>query len=144
MEFVFVREWVFGKAKQIRKPLSIWVPSPKPLGIMDSSMTEKETDVPADQPTVSTATVQMKTPDVITENAGVINLQPTKECNVRIERLPTTSAVSAVDTNSNMTYNMRTRPPKVEISHRTSDRLHARIDYSQFMSGTEDDTSPPL
>ena len=41
LELVFVREWVFGEVKQIRKPLSTRVPSLKPLGIMDSSMTVK-------------------------------------------------------------------------------------------------------
>ena len=143
LELVFVREWVFGEVKQIRKPLSTRVPSPKPLGIMDSSMTIKNTDGTLDQPTVSTTTTQTKTPAVITENASVINSLPMKECNVRIERLPTMMAVPSVSTKSNMSYNMCTRPPKAETLHRTSDCPHAIIDYSQFMSGNEDDTSPP-
>ena len=96
LELVFVREWVFGEVKQIRKPLSTRVPSPKPLGIMDSSMTIKNTDGTLDQPTVSTTTAQMKTPAVITENASVINSLPMKECNVCIERLPTMMAVPSV------------------------------------------------
>ena len=136
LELVFVREWVFGEVKQIKKPLSTRVPSPKPLGIMDSSVTIKNTDGTLDQPTVSTTTAQMKTPAVITENASVINSLPMKECNVRIERLPTMMAIPSVVTKSNMSYNMRTRPPKAETLHQTSD-------YSQFMSGNEDDPSPP-
>ena len=105
-------------------------------------MTIKNTDETLDQPTVSMTTAQMKTLAVITEN--VINSLPMKECNVRIERLPTMMAIPAVVTNSNMSYNMHTRPPKAETSHRTSDRPHAIIDYSQYMSGNEDDTSPPI
>ena len=143
LELVFVHEWVFGEVKQIRKPLSTQVPSPKPLGIMDSSMTVKNTDGTLDQPTVSTTTVQTKTPAVITENASVINPLPMKECNVCSERLPTMMAVPSVSTKSNMSYNMHTRPPKAETSHRTSDHPRAIIDYSQFVSGNEDDTSPP-
>ena len=106
-------------------------------------MTIKNTDETLDQPTVSMTTAQMKTLAVITENASIINSLPTKECNVRIERLPTMMAIPAVVTNSNMLYNMHTRPPKAETSHRTSDHPRAIIDYSQFMSGNEDDTSPP-
>ena len=142
LELVFVREWVFGKVKQICKPLSIRVPSPKPLGIMDSSMTVKNTDETPDQPAVSMTTAQTKTLAVITENVNVINSLPMKECNVPIERLPTTLAVPAVVTNSNMSYNMRTWPPKAETLHRTSDHPRAIIDNSQFMSGNEEDTSP--
>ena len=110
---------------------------------MDSSMTVKNTDETLDQPTVSMTTAQTKTLAVITENASVINSLPMKECNVCIERLPTTMAVPAVVTTSNMLYNMHTRPPKAETSHRTSDCPHAIIDYSQFMSRNEDDTSLP-
>ena len=143
LKLVFICEWVFGEVKQIRKPLSTRVPSPKPLGIMDSSMTIKNTDGTLDQPTVSMTTAQTKTPAVITENASVINPLPMKECNVRIERLPTMMAVPSVSTKSNMSYNIHTRPPKAESSHQTSDHPHAIIDYSQFMSGNEDDTSPP-
>ena len=106
-------------------------------------MTVKNTDGTLDQPTVSTTTAQTKTPAVITENASVINSLLMKECNVHIERLPTMMAVPAVVTNSNMSYNMHTRPPKAETSHRTSDRPHAIIDYSQFMAGNEDDLTPP-
>ena len=107
-------------------------------------MTLKNTDETLDQPTVSMTTAKKKTLADITENASVINSLPTKECNVRIERLPTTMAIPAVVTNSNMSYSMCTRPLKAETSHRTSDRPHAIIDYSQFMSGNEDDTSPPV
>ena len=143
LELVFVREWVFGEVKQIRKPLSTHVPSPKPLGIMDPSMTIKNTEVNLDQPAASMTTVQTKTPVVITENASAINSFLTKECNVCIERLPTMTSTSAVVTNSNMSYNMCTRPPKAETSHRTSDRPRAIVDYSKFISGNDDDTSPP-
>ena len=38
---------------------------------------------------------------------------------------------------------MRARPPKVVTPHRTSTRPHAIVDNSKFMTGTEDDTSPP-
>ena len=84
-------------------------------------MTIKNTEVNQDQPAASTTTVQMKTPAVITENASVINPIPMKECNVHIERLPATMSASAVVTNSNMSYNMCTRPPKAETSQRISD-----------------------
>ena len=143
LELVFVREWVFGEVKQIRKPLSSRVPSPKALAIMDPSMTIKNTEVNLDQPAVSTTTVQSKTPAVITENASATNSFPTKECSVCIERQPKATSTSAVGTNNNMSYNMCTRPPKAETSHRISDRPCARVDYSKFMSGNEDDTSPP-
>ena len=55
-------------------------------------------------------------------------------------------AVPVVVTNSNtMSYNMHTfPPPKEQTLHQTSDHPHAVIDYSQFMSGNEEDTSPPL
>ena len=73
LELVFVREWVFGEVKLIRKPLSIRVPSPKALGIMDSSMTIKNTDEITDQSTVTTSIAPTKTPAVITENVSVMN-----------------------------------------------------------------------
>ena len=112
LELVFVREWVFGEVKLIRKPLSIRVPSPKPLGIMDSSMTTKNTDEILDQSTVSMPTTPMKTLAVITENANVMNSFSTKECNVHLERLPTMMAAPVVVTNSNtMSYNMHIHPP---------------------------------
>ena len=129
--------------KQIRKPLSTCVPSPKPLGIMDQSMTTKSTEANLDQPAASTTTVQTKTPVVITENVSATKPFQTKECNVCIEKLPTTMSTSAVTTNSNLSYNMRTRPPKAESPHQTSDRPHAIVDYSKFMSENDDDTSPP-
>ena len=111
---------------------------------MDSSMTIKNTDETPDQPTVGMPTAPTKTPAVITENVSVINSLLTRECNVRIERLPTMMAVPVVVTNSNtMSYNMHTRPPKAETMHQTSDHPRAIIDYSQFMSGNEEDTSSP-
>ena len=143
LELVFVREWVFGEVKQIRKPLSTCVPSSKPLGIMDQAMTTESTEATVDQPAVSTTTAQTETPVVITENVSATKPFQTKECNVCIERLPTTTSTSAVTTNRNLSYNMRTRPPKAETPHRTSDRLHAIVDYSKFMSENDDDTSPP-
>ena len=144
LELVFVHEWVFGEVKVIRKPLSIRVPSPKPLGIMDSSMTLKNTEEIPDQSTVTTSIAQRKTPAVITENASVMNSFSTKDCNVCIERLPTMMAVPVVVTNSNtMSYNMCAQPPKEQTLHQTSDHPHAVIDYSQFMSEKEEDTSPP-
>ena len=79
LEFVFVREWVFGEVKQIRKPLSTHVPSPKPLGIMDQSMTTKSTEANPDQPAASTTTVQTKTPVVITENVSATKPLQMKE-----------------------------------------------------------------
>ena len=143
LELVFVWEWVFGEVKQIWKPLSTHVPSPKPLGIMDQSMTMKNTEANRDQPAVSTSTVQMKTPVVITENVSATKPFQMKECNVCIERLTTTTLTSAVVTNRNLSYNMCTRRPKAETPHRTSDRPCAIIDYSKFMSGNDEDTSPP-
>ena len=134
---------MFGEVKQIRKPLSTRVPSPKPLGIMDQSMTMKNTEANLDQPIASTTTVQMKTPRVITENVSANKPLQTKECNVCIEKLPTMTSTSAAATNNNLSYNMRTRPPKAETPHRTSDRPRVVVDYSKFMSGNEDDTSPP-
>ena len=101
LELVFVREWVLGELKLIHKPLSIRVPSPKPLAIMDTSMTIKNTDETLDQSTVSTPTAPTKTLVVITENVSVMNSFSTKESNVHIERLPTMMAVAVVVTNSN-------------------------------------------
>ena len=74
-----------------------------------------------------------------------MNSFSTKECNVHIERLPRMMAVPVFVTNSNtMSYNMCTHPPlKAETLHQTSDCPHAVIDYSQFMSGNEEDTPPP-
>ena len=96
-----------------------------------------------DQPAASTTTAQTKTPVVITENVSATKLLQMKECNVCIERLPTTTPPSAIAANSNLSYNMHTRPPKAEIPHRTSDRPCATVNYSKFMSGNEDDISPP-
>ena len=86
MEFVFVREWVFGEVKVIRKPISACAASPKPLGIMDS---------------------------VITENVIASKELLMKSYEVRIERLPVPTPVStnATPDNSN-SYNMHIRPPK--------------------------------
>ena len=119
------------------------MPSPKPLGIMDQSMNTKISEVNLEQPIASTTSVQVKTPVVITENASVSKPYQTKECNVCIERLPATTSTSAAATNNSLSYNMRTRPPKVETPHRTSNRPRTIVDYSKFMTGTEDDTSPP-
>ena len=110
---------------------------------MDQSMTTKNTETNMDQSAASTTTAQMKTPVVITENVSATKPFQMKECNVCIERLPTMTPPSAIAANSNLSYNMHTRPPKAEIPHRTSDRLRAIVDYSKFMSGNEDDTSPP-
>ena len=112
LELVFVHEWVFGEVKLIRKPLSIRVPSPKPLAVMDTSMTIKNTDETPDQSSVSMPTSPKKTLVVITENVSVMNSFSTKESNVSIERLPTMMAVPVVVTDSNtMSYNMCTCPP---------------------------------
>ena len=143
LELVFIREWVFGEVKQIRKLLSTCASSPKPLGIMDQSMNMKISEANLEHPVVSTTSVQVKTPVVITENASVSKPYETKECNVCIERLPVTMSTSASATNSCLAYNMRTRPPKAETPHRTSNRPCTIVDYSKFMTGTEDDTSPP-
>ena len=143
LELVFVREWVFGEVKQIRKPLSNRVPNPKSLGTKDQSMTVINTDVNLDQPSASTSTAQTKTPDVITENESATKPSQTKGCNVCIERLPTMTPSTTTAANSNVSYNMCTRPPKAAIPHRTSARPRVIVDYSKFMSGNEDDTSPP-
>ena len=57
MEFVFVREWVFGEVKVIWKPISARAPSPKPLGIMDTAMT---VDNDKEEPTPSTSQTTQK------------------------------------------------------------------------------------
>ena len=46
-------------------------------------------------------------------------------------------------TKNSLSYNMHTRPPKMVTPNRTSTRPHAIVDYSKFMTGTEDDTSSP-
>ena len=143
LELVFIQEWVFGEVKQIQKPLNSREPSPKPLGIMDQSMKTKISEVNLEQPIASTTSVQVKTSVVITENASVSKPYQTKECNVCIERLPAMMPTSAAATNNCLSYNMHTRPPKVETPHRTSNRPHTIVEYSKFMTGTEDDTSPP-
>ena len=101
-------------------------------------------EVNLEQPIACTTSVQVKTPVVITENASVSKPYQMKECNVCNERLPATTSTPAAATNNCLAYNMRTRPPKVETPHRTSNRPHTIVDYSKFMTGTEDDTSPPL
>ena len=131
---------MFGEVKQIRKPLSTHVPSPKPLGIMDQSMTTKNTEANLDQHAASTTTIQMKTLVVITENVSATKPFQMKECNVCIERLPTTTSTSAVATKLVIQHAYQT--PKAETPHRTSDRPHAIVAYSKFMSGNDDDTSP--
>ena len=144
MEFVFVREWVFGEVKVIPKLISACAPSPKPLGIMDSSMTVKNDK---ESPTLTTSKASQWKPNsasVITENVIANKQLLTKSCQVRIERLPVLTPVStnATSDNSN-SYNMCTRPPKEHLSHWTSEHPCAVIDYSKFMSGNEDDGSPP-
>ena len=142
-ELVFIREWVFGEVKQIHKPLSTRVPSQKTLCTMDQSMNTKVSEINLEQPVASTTSVQVESSVVITENACVSKSYQTKECNVRMERLPAMTPTFVSATNTSLSYNMRTRPPKVEIPHRTSNRPLTTIDYSKFMTGTEDDTSPP-
>ena len=138
LELVFIREWVFGEVKQIWKSLSTHAPSPKQLGIMDQTMNTN-----TEQSTASTGIVKVKCPVVITENASVGNRDHMKECNVCIEQLPAMMSNPTLATNNSLSYNMRTRPPKVVTPHRTSTRLHAIVDYSKFINGMEDDTSPP-
>ena len=134
---------MFGEVKQIRKPLSTRVPRLKPFGTMDQTMNTNIGEVNLAQPIASTTSVQVKSLVVITENASVSKPDQMKECNVCIERLPATMSTSAFATNNSLSYNMCTRPPKVETPHRTSNRPCTIVDYSKFMTGTEDDTSPP-
>ena len=135
---MFIREWVFGEVKQIRKPLTTRAPNPnpKPLGIMDPT-----------EPTETLAAPQTKTKTpaaiTITENVSVTYSIQMKECTVSIEKLFATKSALTVVTSSNLSYNMRTRPPKAETSHRTSNQPLAVVDYSKFMSENDDDTSPP-
>ena len=110
---------------------------------MDQLMTMKSTETNLDQFAAITTVVQTKTPAVITENVSATKPFQMKECNVCIEKLPTTMS-TAVTTTSNLSYNMCIRPPKAETPRRTSDRQRAIIDYSKFMSQNDDDTSPPL
>ena len=143
LELVFIQEWVFEEVKQIRKPLSTRVPSPKALGTLDQTMNTNTGEVNLEQPTASTTSVQVKSLVVITENASVSNPDQMKECNVCIERLPAMTSTSTFTTNNSLSYNMHTRPPKVETPHRTSNQPCTIVDYSKFMTGTEDDISPP-
>ena len=143
LELVFIREWVFGEVKQIWKPLSTRAPSPKPLGIMDQTMNMNTGEENREQSTADTGIVKVKSPVVITENASVSDPNQMRECNVRIKRLPATTSTPTHATKNSLSYNMRTRPPKIVTPNRTSTRPHAIIDYSKFMTGTEDDTSPP-
>ena len=119
------------------------MPCPKPIGTMDQTMNTNISEVNLEQPIASTTSVQVKSPVVITENASVSNPDQIKECNVCIERLPAMTSTSTFATNNSLSYNMHTRPPKVETPHRTSNRPHTIVDYSKFMTGMEDDTSPP-
>ena len=143
LELVFIREWVFGEVKQIRKPLSTRAPSPKPLGIMDQAMNMNTSEENLEQSTADTGIVKVKSPSVITENASVSDPDRMRECNVCMERLPATTSTPTLAPNKSLSYNMHTRPPKVVTPNRTSTRPHAIVDYSKFMTGTEDDTSPP-
>ena len=87
---------------------------------MEQSTNMKISEANLEQPIVSTTSVQVKTPVVITENARMNKPYEMKECNVCIERLPVMTSTSASATNSCLAYNMHTRPPKVETPHRTS------------------------
>ena len=139
LELVFVREWVFGEVKQIRKPLTPRVPKPKPLDTPDTPNIEENQS----QQDIGTAATPSETLAVITENASTTFAATTKECNVRLVKLQTKTPAPATATNTNMAYNMCARPPKSETFHRTSERPHTKVDYSKFMAGNEDDTSPP-
>ena len=110
---------------------------------MDQTMNTNTSEGNLEQPTASTTSVQVKSPVVITENASVSNPDQMKECNVCIERLPAMTSTPTFATNNSLSYNMRIRPPKVETPHRTSTRPRTIVDYSKFMTGTEEDTSPP-
>ena len=80
---------------------------------------------------------------VITENASTTTTATQKECKVRLEKLQSKTSSFTTAASTNVAYNMRTRPPKSATSHRTSDRPRPKVDYSRFMVGDEDDTSPP-
>ena len=89
---------------------------------MDSSLT---IDDNKDVPTPSTSKDQQQKPDhenVITENVPVKRQLLTKSCVVSIEPLhvPTSSPVNNVPENNNG-YNMHSRPPKPQLSQRTSE-----------------------
>ena len=82
---MFIREWVFGEVKQIRKPLSTRAPSPKPLGIMDQVMNMNTGEENLEQSTADTGIVKVKSPIVITENESVSDPDRMRECNVCME-----------------------------------------------------------
>ena len=144
MKFVFVREWVFGEVKVIWKPISAHAPSPKPLGIMDTAMTVDNDRV---EPTPSTSQTTQKKPvteNVITENVLDKHQSLIKSCVVSIEplKVPDSVTVGILSNNGNG-YNMHNQPPKPQLAHQTSEYNCAVIDYSKFMSGKEEDSSPP-
>ena len=66
-----------------------------------------------EQSTADTGIVKVKSPVVITENASVSDPDQMRECNVCMERLPATTSTPTLATNKSLSYNMRTRPPKV-------------------------------
>ena len=143
---MFVHEWVFGEIKVIHKPISSHAPSPKLLGVMDSTMT---VETPAKDTTQSATTAtkleteKITSLPVITENEHASKTMVTKKCNVRIERLLVQLQKCSMDMVNTNSYNMRTRPAQEPVTHRTSDQPSTIIDYSQFMTWNEEDTSPP-
>ena len=140
LELVFVREWVFGEVKQIRKPKTSPVLKSKQLDTPDT--TNIDNSHPPQQD-ICAKTMPSKVCVVITENASTTTTATQKECKVRLEKLQSKTSSFTTAANTNMAYNMRTRPPKSATSHRTSDRPRPKVDYSRFMVGDEDDTSPP-
>ena len=146
MELVFVREWVFSKVKVIHKPISACAPSLKPLGIMDASMSvDKEMESPGASTNRSKASQDKPvSASVIPENVIAKKQLLMKNCIVHIERLHCSTAMLPITIpENNNSYDMHARPPKPPLSQQTSECPHAVIDYSKFMSGNEDDGSPP-
>ena len=139
MEFVSVRAWVFGEVKVIRKPISAHAPSPKPLDIMDTAMT---VDNDRMEPTPSMSQTTQKKP--VTENVPDKHQSLIKSCVVSIEPLkgPDSVTVGILSNNGNG-YNMHNRPPNHSWHTKLLNIINCEvIDYSKFMSGKEEDSSP--
>ena len=144
MEFVFGREWVFGEVKVIWKPISAYAASPKPLGIMDSAMTTDNNKAELTSSMSHATSKRPVTENVITENVLAKQQSLIKSCVISIEPLKVSNSV-ILDTwsNNGNGYNMCNIPPKPQLAHQTSECNRAVIDYSKFMTGEEDDSSPP-
>ena len=119
MELVLLDIWSFGKVHKIRKP----------------TITA----------TVSTTMVVIPENVVTPSNISVItgNALKTVPCSVSVKKITSSAAKPAKRTTCSSAYDMCTRPTPKKVTHCTSGRKHAKVDYSQFDVATDDPPSPP-